>query len=368
MSMDVDGTAGSGHHTPRGDSANMDSPGPPDGWMPSDHPLPNGSPPPCEPPPLLMLPSTPSPMIRPEETRYMHSYHGLARRGRSISPSMTPSVPEVTSRKRKRTDDPPYPHIMEGGGAFMTGSHPQSSRRTRPRLGARQDREFSPLLIMSPGPDQDAPMEGEEEETTTAFHYPPATDLSHAVRRSFHPGHPLEPGPSIIQGSPSPGVDDLEDHADRGHAESAGSFAEVAQASTAPPKKRRRLSTLQGLGLRRPFEDTESPSPALGALIVHERGREPGTLFLPARSGRQAGDPWVSRAPADVPGPSRSGMSSPEPRVTQYFDRPMCDSPDSIGHVDELLRSYSEVPTIQVTYADLDPPESIPSPSHGRRQ
>ena len=325
MSMDVDDGAVSCRHPPRRDSVKTDSPDPSGGWIPSHPPLPSYPSPGRDRPsdsddsPFMMLSSS-STTNQVEETGEMYRNHGLPRQRRRFLTNVEPPIPEVTQRKRKRTDDAAHPHIMVDDDAFTDGTNPQSHRRIRPRLQP-QHSEFSPLLIMSPGQARDPPV---EEETTLAFHYPPAvTDPSRSIRRYPHLENPREHEPYVLQSSSSSRANDLEEPR---RSDSANSFAEVALASTTtvPQKHGGRLSTLQGFWLPRPFEETEQPS--FGSVVVHERGLEAGPLFLSIKSSRSGG-PLVSREPVGSP---QSAMPALELSSTKYFDQPLCDSPDSI--------------------------------------
>lgn len=331
MSMDVDDSAGavSSRHPPC-DSVERDSPGPFGGWMPSNLPLHRNPFPGRECP--AGLDDAPPPTTSPsssfvnyvEETGQIYRNYGQARQQWDTLSSFEP---EVTQRKRKHTDDPPHPHVTEDDDGFTDSAYSLPPRRVRPRLRVGQAGEFSPLLVLSLGQERDPVEEGED--TILKYYYSPnVTNPSRSIRRYFDPG----PGPArdrdacILQRSSSPQFNDLEDRKERRRSDSANSLAEAALASTntAAPK-RSRLSTLQDLGLPRPFEDTEQ-RPSLGSIAVHERGLDAGSLFLSTKSGR-AGDPSVSREPGNS---SSSGLPALEPNLTKYFDQPICDSPDSI--------------------------------------
>jgi hypothetical protein len=369
MSMDVDDGAVARRHSHRGDSVGMSTSDP---SLPSDpqnhhisgsvrtsiHSLPSYPPPDRErlpgsndSPQFMILPSPTSPVYRLGETSDIHQNPGPSRQHRDILPSSNPSEQEVAPRKRKRTHDLPPTLVMDHDhipldDTFTDGANPQSRRRVRPRLRTQLDREFSPLLIMSPGSERNHPM---EEETISAFHYPPnVTDPSHSIRRYFHlPEH----GPRILQSSSSPKLDDMEDRQpeERGRSDSASSFAQVALAPTAT-RKHGRLSTLEDLSLPRPFEDTERPPLDLGSIKVHERGLEVPPFFLSTGGGRMGGlgaSRESAGSPTDALGhpirasicedgthavSSRSAMLPLEPSSTtgNFFDKPICDSPDPI--------------------------------------
>ena len=370
MSMDIDdGAVVARRHPHRCDSVKMNTSGP---SLLSDpqihqisgsihtsiHNLPSHPPHDCErlpgsddSPQFMMLSSPISPAGRLGETGDIHQNPGLSRQHRDSLPSSNPSEQEVSPRKRKRTHDLPHTLIMDHNdinipldGAYTDGANPQSRRRVRPRLRTQQDGEFSPLLIISP---RGSPV---EEETISAFQYPPnVTDPSHSIRRYFNPP---EHGPRILQSSSSPKLDDLENRQpeERGRSDSANSFAQVALASTAT-RKHGRLSTLEDLWLPRPFEDTKRPSSDLGSIKVHERGLEAPPFFLATGGGRMGGlraSRESAGSPTDALGhPIRApiheehGTHAVSPRSAalplepisttgNFFDKPLCDSPDSM--------------------------------------
>ena len=245
--------------------------------------------------------------------------HGLTWQRRDIF-RLQPSILEPTTRKRKHSDDAPHPDTMVHDDVFGDGSNPRPFRRVRPRVWGREDREFSPLLIMSPTEELH-----EEEETVSAFHYPPdLTNPSHSIQRCFDIGNPPERGPSILQSSSSSRVDDLDDHTERRRSNSANSLAEIALASIVTPP-RGRLSTLQDLCLPCPFEEGKQSSSSSGG-HVHERGLEAGPLFLSTKPGRTGTSEPV--------GSPRFAVPSLEMGTTRYFDKPLCESPDSIDPAD----------------------------------
>ena len=371
MAMDIDDGAVSGHRPYHCDSAEMNLPGPSGGRMSSDcHgsvQTPTHSAPSCPSPgyihlsgsddsPQLMIPPSPSsPMNRLGKMGDTRQSHGLVRQRRRFLTDLEPTVLEVTPRKRKRPSEPDT-HVLDHshthGDASTDGANSLSARRIRPRLWTHQDREFSPLLVMSPGRDRDSPVE----ETIPGLIYSQnVTDPSHSIQRRFYFGNPREYDPCMLQSSPSPRVNDPEDRREHGRSESANSFAEVALA-TVPPRKHGRLSTLQDLWLPRPFEETEQPSVAVK---VHERGLEAGPLFLSTNSGRKGGRS-PSREPAGAPTDhpireygihacsSQSAMLPIEPSSTKYFDKPICDSPDPIDPTDEDGLIHFELRTAQV--------------------
>ncbi|KAG8220114.1 hypothetical protein J3R82DRAFT_1134 [Butyriboletus roseoflavus] len=317
--------------------------------------------------PQLMIPPSPSsPMNHPREMGDTCQSYGLVRRRSDILLGLGPSAREVTPRKRKHSHGSPHTHVLghnhtEDDDASTDGANSQSHRRIRPCLWTHQDREFSPLLLMSPGMDRDPPV---KEETMSAFHHTQnVSDPSSSIQRRFYAVNSREHDPCTPQRSPSPSVNDPEDRKERGHSDSANSFAEVALASTVP-RKHGRLSSLQDFGLPRPFEEIEQPF--VGTVKVHERGCEVGPLFLSTNSGR-AGGLSSSRKPAGSPTDdpigeygihacsSRSAMLPLEPSSTTYFDKPMCDSPDPIDPTDEDGLTHTELPTVQVTRARFNP-------------
>ena len=264
--------------------------------------------------------------------------------------NLNPFIQDVIPRKRKRAHDLPHTHTMDydhipHDDTFIDGSNSQSRRRTRPRLQTQRDREFTPLLIMSPGQGRDLP----DEETITAFHYPPdTTNASHSIRRYFHFENPSEYDTRMLQSSSSLEIDPQE----RERSDSTSSFAEVALATTTTSKQSR-LSTLQGFSLPRPFEETKQPSS--DNVKVHERGLDALPSFFSTSGGRM-GSLRASRAeptglPTDTLGhPIRPHALSPRPAMlpldlstTSFFDKPICDSPESMDS-DEAGRTHFELP------------------------
>lgn len=384
MSMDIDDDAVSSQHPHHYDSAKMNTSGPSGGRIPlgphpqklqivgsvqasshsaSSHPSPgcerlsgsDGS-------PQLMIPLSPSaPVNHLGETGDITPSHGLARQRRGIFLDFESSERELTPRKRKNTHDSPHTHIVDhnhsvDNDAFTDSANSQPARRIRPRLWTQQDREFSPLLYISPGQERDPLV---EEETISAFHYSPnVADPSSSIQRYFHLGNSREQDPCTLQSGSSPQINDLEDHGkERKRSDSANSFAEVALAS-AGIRKHGRLSTLQDFWLPRPFEEIER-QPSVGIIKVHERGLEAGPLFLSTNGGRTGGLS-ASREPA--PGSPTDTLGHPihkygihacsspsarlplEPSSTNFFDKPICDSPDPIDPIDEDGFTHVEVP------------------------
>ncbi|KAF8559419.1 hypothetical protein OG21DRAFT_1493311 [Imleria badia] len=292
------------------------------------------------------LDDSPQPMILASPSSPMHHVG-------EMPSSLKPSVQDVTTRKRKHTHDlPDYDHDPHDD-TFTDGANSQSRRRTRPRLQTQRDREFTPLLIMSPGREPVFLVE----ETITAFHYPSnLTDPSHSIQRHFLLENLTEHRPRILRSSSLPKVDDPEE---RSRSDSATSFAEVALASTVA-RKHGRLSTLEDIWLPRPFEDAERPS--LGSIKVHERGLDALPSFRSTSGGRMGGLRASRAEPAGSPTDTlghpirptsrehgthavspRSAMLPLETGTTKFFDKPLCDSPEEIDP-DEKGRPHFELP------------------------
>ncbi|KAG6371627.1 hypothetical protein JVT61DRAFT_9340 [Boletus reticuloceps] len=336
----------------------------------SIHSLSSHPPPDCErlpgsddSPRLVVLAPSSSPVNHPVETGDMYQHQGLAGQHGVILSGLKRSVQEVTTRKRKHSYDLPHTDVTghDRISHDADGAHSQSRRRVRPRQRTQQDGEFSPLLIMSPGRERESLVE----ETISAFHYPPAVDVTgsfHSIRRHFCPRNLSEDGPRILQSSSSPKVDDLEDQ-ERGRSNSANSFAEVALASTAT-RKHGRLSTLQDFWLPRPFEES---GPSMGSIKVHERGLEALPSFLSTSGGRMDG-PRSSREDSTRAVSPRSALHPLELSMGKFFDKPMCESPESIGP-DEGGLAHLERPTTQVIHsARYDSPPRCPPCSHDGQQ
>ncbi|KAH0838609.1 hypothetical protein J3R83DRAFT_6931 [Lanmaoa asiatica] len=315
----------------------------------------DGSPQLVIPPSPAPSPSLSSPMNHLGEMGDINQNHGLAMQRRGILLGLESSVGEITPRKRKRTHDSPrLDHTHQDNDAFTDSANPRSSRRIRPRLRIPQDREFSPLLFIASGEERDPLV---EEGTMGVFHHPPnMTNPPHAIQR--RPGNLPERDPC----NSSPEVNDLRDHKGRRRSGSTSSFAQVALASTVTPKHGR-LSTLQDFWLPRPFEEA-----SVGIIKVHERGLDAGPSFLSTNSGDRAGGPRASREPAglltdttpghDIQSPIREhdthacssrsvNMLPLEPSSTNFFDKPICDSPDPIDPTDEDGLTHFELPATQ---------------------
>ncbi|KAF8446281.1 hypothetical protein L210DRAFT_928706 [Boletus edulis BED1] len=310
----------------------------------SIHSLSSHPPPDCERLPgsddsMVLAPSS-SPVNHPVETGNMYQHQGLAGQHGVILPGQ-----EVTTRKRKHSYDLPHTHVTghDRISHDADGAHSQSRRRVRPRQRTQQDREFTPLLTMSPGRERESLVE----ETISAFDYPPAVDVTgsfHSIRRHFCPRNLSEDGPRILQSSSSPKVDDLEDQ-ERGRSNTVNSFAEVALASTAT-RKHGRLSTLQDFWLPRPFEES---GPSMGSLKVHERGLEVPPSFLSTSGGRMDG-PRSSREDSTRAVSPQPALHPLELSMGKFFNKPMCDSPESISP-DEGGLAHLERPTTQVIHS-----------------
>ena len=381
MSMDVDDDAVPRRHSHRSDSVKMSSPGPSGGRMPFDphsqnhqivgstqasiHSFPSHPPPDCERLPGSVAGLSPSSLVnRLGKTHDIYQNPGLAGQHGDPLPSLKLSVQDVAPHKRKRTHDLPHTHIRDHNhfpydDASTDGASSQSRRRKRLRRRTQQDSEFSPLLIMSPGRELDPHM---EEETFLATFPTNVSGPSHSIRRHFHLENPPEHGPRILQSGSSPGLDDPEDVKEHGRSDSVSSFAEVALASMASPPSSR-LSSLQDFELPRPFEDTDRPS--FASIKVHERGLEAPPLFFPTSVGRMGG-PWASRESAGSPTDAlghpirvpqavhehgaravspRPDIPRLEPGSTNFFGKPLCESPESM---DEDARARFELPPTRV--------------------
>ena len=349
MSMDIDDDAASCRHPHRCDSVQMNPPGSPSERTPFDdqelvsiqtsirsrgHAYPDYDRlPGLDDPPQLVLASSSS-ENRPGEMGDVYENHVLAGQHRPLFPGLKPSPQEITSRKRKFTHDLPDTHATNNNDtpdddAFADSANSQSRRRIRPRL--QTQREFSPLLIM--------PLHGEQdtvvEDTVSALRYGP--NPSHSIQRYFHHDNPAH-GPRILQRGSLPRADDLEDPNEPPRSNSVSSFVEVALASTAT----RRLSSLQDLELPRPFEEAERPSSC--NIAFSERGLDAPLSFHSVSGGRM-GSLRGSRE-MDTHGhpirPSshehgshavspRSTLFPLEPTTTNFFGKPLCESPDSIS-------------------------------------